>query len=123
MRLRQPEVGAATTAYRVKGKERPVAMPLGHSLENGWRWNCFGGPCFAVSPDAADALDAALESDPFGFWRAASSTWPAAGCASRLVPDALYEADEPAPPILGDLEAVAAAYQQCRPESSISAGC
>jgi hypothetical protein len=91
-------------------------MPLGHSLENGWRWNCFGGPCFAVSPDAGDVLDAALGSDQFGFWRAYADL-ACRGARLAIVPDALYDADEPAPPILCDLEAVAAAYQECRPES------
>ena len=114
--LRQPGVGAATTAYRVKERERPVVIPLGHSLENGWRWNCFGGPCVAVTPDAGQLLDAALASEPFGFWRAYADL-ACRGVRLALVPDALYEADEPAPPVLRDLEAVVAAYQQYRPES------
>jgi hypothetical protein len=93
-----------------------VAIPLGHSIENGWRWNCFGGPCFAVTPDAGNVLDAAFASAPFGFWQAYADL-ACRGVRIALAPDALYEADDPALPVLGDLEAVVAAYQQCRPES------
>jgi glycosyltransferase involved in cell wall biosynthesis len=86
-----PHAHAATSYYTRTTAAADVAAPLGASLELGWQWNCFGGPCFIARRETYATLDRIVDAG-FGFWPA----YAAMACAPfrlAMVPEPLYAVD------------------------------
>jgi len=116
--IAKPGVALATSYYRraESGDRSETVVPLGASLESGWRENVFGGPCFAAHPSAFAALASATVNGALTCWPAYAAA-ACRGLTQAIVPAPLYTV--PAEALHGggyaELEAVIRQFHAHRP--------
>ena len=116
--IAQPGVALATSYYRraESSGQLETVMPLGASLESGWRENTFGGPCFAANAAAFEALESATVNGALTCWPAYTAA-ACRGLTQAIVSTPLYTVPAEALQCSGyaELEAVIRQFHTHRP--------